>query len=105
MEAGDARLVAEMTFSARVEGDLAYVDIKASPNASKTEIAGIQDGRVRIRVAAAPEDGKANAEIRAYLAKKLHCPKSAVAIVSGEKSRQKTVSLPAGCLASLQLLL
>ena len=94
-----------MTFKATVTGENAFVEIKASPNASKTEIAGIQDGRVRLRVAAAPEDGKANAEIKAFLAKTLGCPKSAITIEAGEKSKMKTISIPADRLEILARLL
>jgi uncharacterized protein (TIGR00251 family) len=71
--------------------------IKAVPGASKTEIAGIKDGRLRIRIAAAPEDGKANSELCAFLAKTLGCAKRDVTLETGEKSRLKTVSIPAKC--------
>ena len=47
----------------RINGDTIRLEIKAIPGASKTELAGIKDGRLRIRLAAAPEDGKANAEM------------------------------------------
>jgi uncharacterized protein (TIGR00251 family) len=87
-----------------IREQLAFIEIKASPNASRTEIAGFQDGRIRIRVAAAPEDGKANAEIRAFLAKKLGCPKSAITIEAGEKSKQKTISIPVGLVEKLRAL-
>lgn len=70
------------------------LDVKAVPGASKTEIAGVRDGRLRIRVAAAAEDGKANAELIAFLAKALGCAKKDVVLYSGEKSRLKTLALP-----------
>jgi uncharacterized protein (TIGR00251 family) len=75
------------------EGAL-YVRIKASPGASKTEIAGAADGRLRVRVAAAPEDGKANAALRAFFAEIAACAKSAVLLHEGERARLKTLSLP-----------
>jgi uncharacterized protein (TIGR00251 family) len=71
--------------------------IKAVPGASKTEIAGLKDGCLRIRIAAAPEDGKANAELRAFLAKALGCPKGEVVLRRGERSRLKTLEVPASC--------
>jgi hypothetical protein len=80
----------------------AFIEIKASPNASKTAIAGIQDGRLRIRVAAAPEDGRANLEIRVFLSKLLDCPKSGVILEAGEKSKAKTISIPEACLERLR---
>ena len=59
----------------REDKNLIHLDIKAVPSASKTEFAGIKDDRLRIRLAAAPEDGKANAEMLAFLAKALGCPR------------------------------
>jgi uncharacterized protein (TIGR00251 family) len=73
------------------------LDVKAVPGASKTEIAGVKDARLRIRIAAAPEDGKANGELVAFLAKTLGCAKRDVILQSGEKSRLKTISIPAEC--------
>ena len=71
------------------------LDVKVVPGASKTEIMDAQGGRLRLRVAAPPEDGKANVELRAFLAKKVGCAKKDVLIVSGEKSRLKTLYFPA----------
>jgi len=81
------------------DGDRILLDIKAVPGASKTEFAGIKDGRLRIRIAAAPEDGKANAELLSFLSKALGCPKRDLRLVSGEKSRLKVVAVPAERLA------
>jgi uncharacterized protein (TIGR00251 family) len=78
----------------KVSGDLIYLSIKASPMASKSSLNGIQDGRLKVKIAAAPEDNKANEELRSFLAKLLGCPKKEVVLTAGEKSRLKTVSLP-----------
>lgn len=48
-------------------------------------------GRLVVRVAAAPVDGKANEAARAALAKLLGVPRSRVEIVRGAASRDKTV--------------
>jgi uncharacterized protein YggU (UPF0235/DUF167 family) len=48
-----------------------------------------------MRIAAAPEHGKANAALCEYLAAVLGCPKRDIRIASGEKSSQKTIALPA----------
>lgn len=74
------------------------LSVKAIPGASKTEFAGIHDGRLRVKIAAAPEDGRANDSLAAFLAKTLGCSKKEVTIKSGEKSRLKTVCLPLRCL-------
>jgi uncharacterized protein (TIGR00251 family) len=81
----------------RVEGDNILLEVKAVPGASKTELAGVKDGRLRIRLAAAPEDGKANAELLSFLSRALGCAKRDLRLISGEKSRLKVVALPVGC--------
>jgi uncharacterized protein (TIGR00251 family) len=91
--------------SIRREGEKISLDIKALPGASKTEFAGPQEGRLRIRIAAAPEDGKANAELIAFLAKALGLAKREIVLVRGEKSRLKTLAFPAACGERLEALL
>jgi uncharacterized protein (TIGR00251 family) len=86
----------------RLSGDVILADIKVVPGASKNGIAGIQGDRLRIRVAAAPEDGKANAELISFFAKMLACPKKEIALVSGDKSRLKTLSFPIRCKEMLE---
>jgi uncharacterized protein (TIGR00251 family) len=76
-------------------GDLLHIDIKAVPGASRTAAAGVKDNRLRIRIAAAPEDGKANVELCNFLAKFLRCARRDVVLLRGEKSRIKTVTIPA----------
>ena len=48
---------------------------------------------LRLRVAAVPDKGKANAAVVALLAKALDVPKSAIAVTSGETARFKTVRI------------
>jgi uncharacterized protein (TIGR00251 family) len=86
----------------RVDGDTIRLEIKAVPGASKTGFAGIKDGRLRIRLAAAPEDGKANAELLNFLSKTLGCPKRNLRLLSGDKSRLKSVALPLECRARVE---
>jgi uncharacterized protein (TIGR00251 family) len=80
------------------------VEIKALPGASRSRVAGLRDGALLVRVAAPPEKGKANEELRACLARALGLPKSAVELVSGAASRRKRVSLPAEAEAALRSL-
>ena len=71
------------------------IDLKVSPGASKNEITGVRDKRLCVRIAAAAQDGKANACLCEFLAKKLGCAKREVVIIKGEKSRLKTIAIPA----------
>jgi uncharacterized protein len=73
--------------------------VKATPNARKSEVVGWEDdpmrGRIlRIRIAAPPIEGKANSELRAFLAVWLGIPKSKVTMEKGDTSRIKAFSIP-----------
>ena len=87
------------------KGDKLLLNIKAVPGSSKNEFAGIKDDRLRVRIAAAPEDGKANDELIAFLAKQLGCAKREITLHSGEKSRIKTISLPVSFQQELEKLI
>jgi uncharacterized protein (TIGR00251 family) len=79
----------------RSVNEFIQIDIKVFPGASKNEITGIRDNRLCIRVCAAPEDGKANACLCEFLSKTLGCAKRDIVLVKGEKSRLKTIAVPA----------
>ena len=86
----------------RISGDNLFLDIKAVPGASKSALGEVKEGRLKVRIAAAPEDGKANEELRSFLAKFLGLPKKDVILESGEKSRLKTIRLPASAREKLE---
>ncbi len=64
-----------------------------APRARRTEVAGRHGDAIRVRIAAAPVDGAANAELARFLAERLGVPRGAVAIVSGAGGRRKTVEI------------
>jgi uncharacterized protein (TIGR00251 family) len=63
--------------------------VRVVPRAGKSGVAGLRDGALLVRLAAAPVDGAANAELIAVLADALHLPKRSIEIVSGDRSRSK----------------
>lgn len=66
--------------------------VKVTPKSSKTELVGyLPDGTWKVKVAAAPEKGKANRALCEFLAEKLGVPKSKVRIVTGEASQLKRI--------------
>ena len=67
------------------------VDVRVIPRAGRSEVAGIRDGAVLVRLAAAPVDGAANAELIEILSRVLDVPKRDITIISGDKSRSKRV--------------
>jgi uncharacterized protein (TIGR00251 family) len=69
------------------------LEVRVVPRASRTEIAGLHDGALRVRLAAPPVDNAANDELVKFLAKTFSVAKSDVEIVSGQTSRSKRVHI------------
>ena len=69
------------------------IAVKVTPKANRTEVIGYKNQEICIRIAATPEKGEANAELIHFLSKKLGIAKIRIALVSGEKSRHKKVSI------------
>lgn len=61
------------------------------PGAKKTEFVGLHGEAMKLRLAAPPVDGKANAALCAFLADYCGVAKSSVTLLSGETSRAKRV--------------
>ena len=72
-------------------GDGITLRLHIQPGAKKTEIVGLHGEALKIRLAAPPVDGKANACLLAFLAEHLGVAKSAVSLLSGDTSRAKRV--------------
>ncbi|MBB4661769.1 DUF167 domain-containing protein [Conexibacter arvalis] len=67
--------------------------VRVQPRAKRSEIAGVRDGALVVRVNAPPVDGKANAALCKLLAKRLGVPPSTVSVIRGSSARQKVVSV------------
>jgi uncharacterized protein len=67
--------------------------LRVSPGATRPRIVGRHGAGWKVRVAAAPEDGKANAAVIRLLADTVGVPARDVAILTGHASRDKTVEL------------
>jgi uncharacterized protein (TIGR00251 family) len=65
--------------------------VRVVPRASKAGVAGTRDHAILVRIAAAPVDGAANAELIETLARALDLPRRALTITSGTTSRNKRV--------------
>ena len=72
-----------------VDGADVLVRVKAVPGASRDAIAGVLGDRLKVRVAAPPEGGKANAAIAALLASACGVGVRLVTIESGPSQPQK----------------
>ena len=69
------------------------VDVRVIPRAKKTQLAGVREGAVLIRLAAPPVEGAANEALVAFLATILDLPRRNIRIISGEHARHKRVSI------------
>jgi uncharacterized protein len=69
------------------------VDVHVQPRASKTEIVGMHGGAVKIRLAAPPVDGAANAALVEFVAARLGIAKSRVRVVAGLTGRRKVLQI------------
>jgi len=69
------------------------IEVQVQPKSSRDEIAGLRNGRIKVKVTAPPEDGKANERLREIIAKEFGVSKSKVEIVRGETSRLKTIKI------------
>jgi uncharacterized protein (TIGR00251 family) len=72
----------------------AALTLRITPRARKTEFAGVlEDGILRVRVAAPPVEGKANAALLTFLAKVLGVRKNRIEIIAGQRGLDKIVSV------------
>jgi uncharacterized protein len=71
----------------------ARVRLRVSPGSSRAEIVGRYADGWKVRVAAAPEHGRANDAVLRLLADALSLPREALSIVSGHSGRDKIVEL------------
>ncbi len=72
----------------------AALAVRVTPRASRNKIVEIlDDGTVKIHIAAPPVDGEANSRLIEYLAEVLNIPKSRIEIVAGVSGRDKLISV------------
>ena len=71
--------------------DGVVIAVRVIPRAARSAVAGTRGDALLVRLAAPPVEGAANAELVEVLAAALSVPRRAIAIVSGDRSRQKRV--------------
>ncbi len=65
--------------------------VHVQPGAKRSEVAGLHGDALKIRLAAPPIDGRANAALLAFVAQRLGLARSAVELKSGQTSRHKVL--------------
>ncbi len=74
-------------------GNGVRLTLHIQPHASRTELAGMHGDALKVRIAAPPVDGAANAVLAEFLARILLVPRSSVSVVAGASSRRKRVTV------------
>lgn len=69
------------------------VFVQITPNAKKSEVIGVLDDALKIKLHAQPIEGKANEALVRFLADRLGVAKSAVAITHGHTNKRKTIEI------------
>ena len=75
------------------DGGAVRFGVRVQPRSSRTEVAGVHAGALKVRLHAPPVDGAANEALVAFLAEALGVPRRQVRIVAGASSRAKVVEV------------
>lgn len=67
----------------------------AQPGAKRSALAGLHGDALKVRVAAAPVEGRANEALVEFLADALGVPRQCVSVVKGATGRRKTLLVAA----------
>ena len=75
----------------RADGKDTLLRVRVQPRASREDIVGLAEGRLRVALTAPPVEGAANDALRRFMAARLGVARGRVTLESGEKSREKTL--------------
>ena len=84
-----------------IESDSIKIRLKAVPGASRDSIAGVLGDRLKVRISAPPEGGKANKAICKLFAKALGIKPANIEIIAGHTNPEKTIQITS--LSDLQI--
>ena len=89
----------------REEAGALVLTLHIQPGARTSEVAGLHGESLKIRLAAPPVDGKANAALIEFLAQRLDIPRTRIDLISGTSSRHKRLrihgAMPPAVIAAL----
>ena len=83
---------------AALAGGGVRIAVQVSPNAKRSEVLGVVDDALKIKLQAQPIDGKANEALVKYLAGALKVARSSVAITHGHTSKRKLLEIASAAL-------
>ena len=77
----------------RWDGDDLVLQVRVQPKASQDAVVGPYNDSLKLRLTAAPVDGKANAHLQKFLAKQFKVSRAQVTIEAGATARCKRVRI------------
>ena len=77
----------------RWEQDALYLDCSIQPKSKRDAVIGPVGEHLKIRITAAPTDGKANKHLIRFLAKLFRTKQAAITIVNGHTGRHKRLCI------------
>ena len=83
---------------AALAGGGVRIAVQITPNAKRTEVLGVLDDALKIKLQAQPVEGQANAALVKYLAGALKVARSSVVITHGHTSKRKLVDIASAAL-------
>lgn len=69
--------------------------VQITPNAKRSEVIGVLDDVLKIRLQAPPIEGKANLALTRFIAAALNLPRSAVVLMHGQANKRKLLEIHA----------
>ena len=71
------------------------LNVRVIPRSARSEVVGEHDGALKVKLSAPPVEGAANDELIRLLAREFGLSRSAIDIVSGQRSKAKRVRMDA----------
>ena len=85
--------MAALSPALHTEGASTVLSVAVIPRAPKSEVAGLRNGLLLVKVTAAPEKGKANQAVLEILSAYLGVAASTLTVLRGESARHKDILL------------
>jgi uncharacterized protein (TIGR00251 family) len=67
------------------------INVKVISRSSRDQIVCLEEGMIKVKLTAPPVEGRANKALKELLARRLDLPIRDIEIISGERSKQKSL--------------
>ena len=81
------------------------VPLHVQPRARRSELGGVHNGALKLKVSAPPVDDAANRAVVEFFSEMMGIPRSRIQIIAGLKSRDKVLRIAGASLRSFQAFL